>query len=502
MRRAFVLGPYGGGGRPWYRLLPVLLVPWALSACAMVGPRFVAPQVVVPSHFVAAPQDAPPAWPRRSWWKGFGSPALDRLITEAEVHNFSIRIAIAELQAANAQVEVAGAPLLPSISGAGSADTQRVGGNTGGGSGSNNLFSGNGRAVNAQQFAASLQVSYELDFWGKNRDALRAAEADAAASRFNRDTVALTAVSAVATTWFQVLADRDELAIARKNLVATQSLLAQLQAELQAGTTDAVAVAQQAALVAAERATIPSLESQLRQEVIGLGILVGKPPELLTVPVGTLNTLHIPPLMPGVPSALLTRRPDIAQAQANLIAANANVRAAIANFFPSISLTGSAGWQSTALSALIAPGSLLLNAAASLSQPIFEGGALMGDLAVSRAVYREDIVVYEQAVVQAFSNVETALTALHFATEQEHEEQIAIDRAQDAVAAVTAQLAAGIVDVGSVITAQQTLLNDENTYEQARLTRFLAAVNLYEALGGGWHARAATPPRETIIHAE
>ncbi|MHB8565450.1 MAG: efflux transporter outer membrane subunit, partial [Acidiferrobacteraceae bacterium] len=343
-----------------------------------------------------------------------------------------------------------------------------------------------GRTIDTRQFAASLQVSYELDFWGKNRDALRAAEASAAASRFNRDTVALTEISAVASTWFQVLAYRDELATARQNLAASESLLQQLQAELRAGITDAVAVAQQAALVAAERATIPNLRSQLRQEQIGLGILVGRPPEMLTAPASTLNALRVPPLMPGVPSALLARRPDVAQAEANLIAANANVRAALAAFFPSISLTGSTGWQSTALNTLFAPGSLLLSAATSLSQPIFEGGTLSGNLAVSRAIYRQDVAEYEQAVVQAFSDVETALTALHFATEQEHEEQIAIDRAHDALAAVKAQLAAGIVDVGSVLTAQQTLLSDENTLEQARLARFLAAVNLYKALGGGW----------------
>ncbi|MHB8565001.1 MAG: efflux transporter outer membrane subunit, partial [Acidiferrobacteraceae bacterium] len=452
-----------------------------LSACAAIGPRFSAPRVAIPNHFAGAPQNAPPAWPSKGWWKGFGSPELDRLISEAEIHNFSIRIAIAQLQAANAQVEIAGAPLLPSVNGAGSAATQRTGGNA---TGNNGSFPGIGRTIDTRQFAASLQVSYELDFWGKNRDALRAAEASAAASRFNRDTVALTEISAVASTWFQVLAYRDELAIARQNLAASESLLQQLQAELRAGITDAVAVAQQAALVAAERATIPNLRSQLRQEQIGLGILVGRPPEMLTAPASTLNALRVPPLMPGVPSALLARRPDVAQAEANLIAANANVRAALAAFFPSISLTGSTGWQSTALNTLFAPGSLLLSAATSLSQPIFEGGALSGNLAVSRAIYRQDVAEYEQAVIQAFSDVETALTALHFATEQEHEEQIAIDRAHDALAAVKAQLAAGIVDVGSVLTAQQTLLSDENTLEQARLARFLAAVNLYKALGG------------------
>ncbi|MHB8347959.1 MAG: efflux transporter outer membrane subunit [Acidiferrobacterales bacterium] len=464
------------------RVLTASLIGATLSACA-VGPRFAPPHPVVPARFAAAPENAPPAWPDRDWWRKFGSPDLDQLITEAEVHNFSVRIAVAQLQAANAQARIAGAPLLPSLGANGSATDQRYGK----GVAVSGVPAANSPYINTHQFAASLQVSYELDFWGKNRDALRAAEANAAASRFNRDTVALTAVSAVATTWFQILADRDRLLIANRNLAAAESLLAQLRAQLRAGIVDAGTVAQQAALVAGERATIPSLRSQLRQQEIALGILVGKPPELLKLAPATLDSLHIPPLMPGLPSALLGRRPDIAQAEAVLIAANANVRGAIAAYFPSISLTGSGGWQSTALNGLFTPSSELLSATASLAQPLFEGGALSGQLAVSRATYRQDVAVYEETTVKAFSDVETALTALHFATEQEQEERIAVDRARIAFHAVEAQLNAGTVSIGSVLTAQQTLLGDQDSLEQARLARFLAAVNLYEALGGGWH---------------
>lgn len=462
------------------RLIIALSAAITLSGCAL-GPRFHPISMTLPTHFSDAPQNAPPTWPSKTWWRGFGSTALDRLIVAAEHHNFTIRIAVAQLEAANAEVEIQGAPLLPTISANGNGQWQRAPG-------------GNPQSLSAthtlgnRQFGASIQASYELDFWGKNRDALRAAEANAAASRFNRDTVALTAVSAVATTWFQILADRTLLLIGLKNLKAAQALLAQLQAELQAGTTDAVTVAQQAALVGSERATIPTLRSQLRQEILGLGILVGKPPELLAIPGGNLTTLRVPVITPGLPADLLRRRPDIAQAQATLIAANANVRGAIANFFPTINLTGSAGWSSTALNTILAPGSLLLSTATAISQPLFEGGALMGNLAVSRATYKEDVASYEQTVVQALTDVETALTALHYATQQEHRETQAVREARAAVEAVHAQLAAGIIDVSTVLTAQETLLADENSRTQAQLTRLDAAVNLYKALGGGWHA--------------
>ncbi|HUW98331.1 MAG TPA: efflux transporter outer membrane subunit [Acidiferrobacter sp.] len=468
------------GRQKWRRACQTLLLGIPLLSGCTVGPRFHTPRVTVPARYASAPQDAPPAWPSSTWWRGFGSPALNSLIQEAEQHNFTIRIAVAQLQAANAQVEVVGAPLLPTLGANVSGQWQRA-------------PRSNPPTPTSHQFGAAIQTSYELDFWGKNRDSLRAAEANAAASRFNRDTIALTAVSAVATTWFQILADRNALRIGLRNLAVAENLLTQLKAELNAGTTDAVTVAQQAALVASERATIPTLRSQLQQETLGLGILVGKPPELLAAPSGDIAALTVPKIVPGLPAHLLRRRPDIARAEANLVAANANVRGAIASFFPNINLTGSAGWSSAALNTLLAPGSLLLSAAAAIDQPLFEGGALTGNLAVSRATYRENVAVYEQTVVQAFTDVDTALVDLHYATEQQRRAAEAVNEARAALAAVRAQLAAGIIDVSAVLIAEETLLTDENSYTQAQLARLDAAVDLYKALGGGWHAPSPSP---------
>lgn len=462
---------------------PILALALLLSGCA-VGPAFHTPRFTNPTRFVSAPQDAPPRWPRATWWRAFGSAPLDHFIIEAERQNFSIRLAAAQLEAANADAEVAGAPLLPTVSATGNAQWQRV---PHPGAAAGALATG-GRNP-SPFYGASAQISYMVDLWGKNRDALRQALADAEAARFNRDTVALTEVTAVATTWFQILADRDALAIGLRNLAAATRLLAQLKAEFAAGTVDAVTVAQQSALVASERANIPVLRSQLRQETLGLGILVGRPPESLAIPQENIWSLRVPRLMPGLPSSLLRRRPDIAQAQATLIAANAGIRAAIASFFPSISLTGQANESSAALNTLLAPGSLLLNAAASVSQPLFEGGRLTGNLAVSRAVYQEDVATYEETVVRAFTDVETSLTALHYATIQTRREAEAVREARRALSAVRAQLNAGIVDVSAVLTAEETLLGDENSYTQAELTRLDAAIHLYQALGGGWHLR-------------
>ncbi|MDD2877610.1 MAG: efflux transporter outer membrane subunit [Acidiphilium sp.] len=470
------------------RLAAALVSPLILAGC-VVGPSFRAPKLAVPTGFVS-PGTAAPAWPKPGWWRHFGSPELDTLVEAAKLHNFSVVEAIDQLEAANAQVEISGAPLLPAITGTGTGHFQQAGASAAGASSSSSFSKfggvGSSKNIDSHNYAANFQASYELDFWGKNYDALRTAQENAAAAQFNAATVALTEEAAVATTYFQTLTYEDELVIAHRNLDAAQGLLDQLNAEFKAGVVDQPTVAQQAALVASERATIPNLVSELRQQALGLGILTGQAPEFLRVHGGSLNDIHVPRLRPGVPAQLLTRRPDVAEAEATLIGANATVRGAIASFFPSISLTGSAGWQSNALNMLFAPGSMLLSAASSLSQPIFEGGALTGTLNVDRATYREDVAKYEQSVAQAFTDVETAMTALHYATRQEHLQRIAVQRAQAALDGARGQLQAGVVDVSTVLNAEQTLLSDENTLEQARLTRLDAAVNLYKAMGGGW----------------
>ena len=466
-----------------------MLLAGLLAGC-QVGPAFRLPATAVPPQFTArlgasGAANAPPAWPRPGWWRKFGSAELSGLVGAARAHNFSIREAVAQLEIANAEVLGAGAPLLPTLGATGNGSFSQAGSATS--SGSAARFAAAGRKnIDTRQFAASFNASYQLDFWGKNRDALQAAEASAAAARFNTATVALTVEASVATTYFQALADSDQLRTARRNLVAARGLLAQLRAELAAGIADAPTVAQQAALVAAEAATIPNLTSAYRQQVIALGTLTGQAPEFLHVAGGSLGAVHVPRIRPGLPAELLSRRPDIAQARAVLEAANANVRGAIAAFFPAISLTGTLGWQSAALDQLFAPGSLLLSAASSITQPIFDGGALLATLRVDRGTWDQDVAQYEAAVVQAFSDVETAMTALHYATRQEALQARAVARARAALVAAEAQLRAGVVDIGTVLNAEQTLLSDQNTLITARLTRLDAAVGLYKALGGGW----------------
>ncbi|HEX3983215.1 MAG TPA: TolC family protein, partial [Acidisoma sp.] len=252
------------------------------------------------------------------------------------------------------------------------------------------------------------------------------------------------------------------------------------------GFSSVLDVAQQAALVAGQRAEIPNLVSLEKQEVIALGILVGRPPEEIAIAPNTLTRLSSPPVVPGLPIELLRRRPDVAEAEATLVGAVATTRAARAALFPSLTLSGSIGWSNGALNGLLAPQSLIINAAASAAQTLFDNGALSGQVAENRALAKEDAAAYQEAILQAFTDVETALTQLDYAEEQEALQKVAVQQAQLATSVARAQLDVGTVDITTLITSQQTQLTDENTLVTIQLARYEALVALFKALGGGW----------------
>ena len=477
-----------------FGVLPIL----PLMGCD-VGPDYHRPQVDTPFAFTSPGATGPggggpaPVWPSTTWWSGFQSPELDSLIVEAEAHNYTIQSAIAAVSAADAAVRVAGGALLPTITASPSASFSQVDESNGSRSGFGAVTSANGTVtqfgqgiVDTRTYSAELSASYEIDFWGKNLATFRAAEASAVAARFAAQVTALTIVSEVADTWFSALAFQDQLAVARSNLAAASDLLKVEQARLVAGTASLLDVAQQAALVAGQRANIPDLVSLEKQEVIALGILVGRPPEDIAIKPGTLVTIPSPEVVPGLPIDLLRRRPDVAEAEATLVSAVASTRAARAALFPSLTLSGSMGWENDALNGLLAPQSFVLNAAANAVQTLFDNGALSGAVAENRAVAREDADAYQESVLQAYTDVETALTQLHYASQQEGLEREAVQQAELATTVSRAQLLAGTVDITSLLTAQQTQLDDENTLVTVRLARFQALVALFKALGGGW----------------
>ncbi|HET7879573.1 MAG TPA: efflux transporter outer membrane subunit [Acetobacteraceae bacterium] len=464
-----------------------VLLALTLGACDL-GPDYVRPEVEMPVAFRATEGTAAEAWPSEDWWRGFHSPELTDLIEQARVQNFDIVAAIARVRQADAQVRIAGAPLLPNVAATGSASWEQVGATRGGFTGVSRGNSTTG-TIDIHNYAFSpVNIAYEVDFWGKNRAARQSAMASAVFSRFDQEVVALTTVTNVANTWFSALAFADRLDVAQRNLADAERTLAVIRGRLDAGTASALDLAQQESLVAGERANIPALRNQMEQELIGLGILVGRPPEAINVRPGSLTTLALPPVAPGLPSSLLQRRPDVAETEAQLVAANFNIKVARAAFFPSVQLTGQYGFANAALNTLFSPGGTIVSIAAGFTQPLFDGGTLRGQLEQAKGRYDELLANYRKAVVQAFTDVEDGLTAWRFTTEQEVLQRQAVATAQRAANIARAQMEAGTVDVTTVLQAETTLFNAEDLLVQVRLARFQALLSLYKALGGGWVA--------------
>ena len=451
-----------------------------LTGCSL-GPRYERPQLDLPASFRATADTAAAAWPAAEWWRNFHSPELDRLIARARGYNNDLAAAAARVIQADAQVRINGAPLLPSLDATGNYAYQRIGVNS-----STQGLGSNGHYYDSRTYSIGLQASYDLDLFGKNRALAEFAVATAVADRFDQEVVALAVVTSVASTYFQVLSGQDRLHIAERNLRDAEHILEAYRARVVAGTATALDVSQQEALVAGQRANIPSLRNTIEQNRIGLGILVGLPPEQLEVTGGTLETLPLPLVAPGLPSELLARRPDVAEAEADLVAENANIRSARAAFFPDVSLTASGGLTSAALTAITGPGTLVAQLSAALTQTIFDNGLREGQLEQAKGRYAELVADYRKSVLQAFTDVEQALAALRYTTEQEALERAAVAVAQRSADIAQAQLQAGTIDIITSLNTQQTLYTDLDLVAQIRLSRFQALLNLYKALGGGF----------------
>ena len=476
--------------------MPAVLLAAALAGCSL-GPFYQRPALDVPPAFRATADTAEAAWPAQEWWRNFRSAELDALIASARAYNNDLAAAAARIVQADAQVRINGAPLLPTLDATASESYRRTGitGGTGGAGGFGidpvtgapiPRTGSNRRYYDGRVYQGALQVSYDLDFWGRNRALAEASQANAVATRFDQETVALNVVTSVANTYFQVLAGQDRLAVAERNLRDAERILGAFRARLTIGTSNALDVSQQEALVAGQRAGLPNLRNTIEQQRVALGILTGVPPERQRVQGGSLGKLPLPLVAPGLPSELLARRPDVANAEAQLQAENANIRAARAAFFPSVQLTASGGLTSTVLSTITGPGTLVAQLAGNLTQTIFDNGLRRGQLDQAKGRYDELLADYRRAVLQSFTDVEQSLAALRYTTEQEKLERQAIAVAQRSADIAQAQLQAGTIDIITSLNTQVTLYNDLDLLTQVRLARFQALVNLYKALGGGW----------------
>src|ERR1700733_10260082 len=316
-RSYFYVTRFGGKIRIASALTALLLGP-GLSGCIL-GSEKPELGLEVPATYREGGHHAPDAAvPALDWWRGFRSSELTKLMEAAQIYNLDIAVAVAQIIQADAQVGASGAPLLPSVTGTGTVQNEHFGSSSSQSSSSSGLGVGSGGGGGGSTFNSfnfGLTASYMLDFWGKNRATLYAAEENATVSRYNREVVTLTTIVTVANTYFQVLAAQDELRVARRNLTAAERILALIKTQFAGGTASQLDLSQQEALVATVRASIPPLEVTLRQSIAALALLVARAPANFNVNGGGFAQLTVPRVTPGLPSELLYQRPDVRQAE-------------------------------------------------------------------------------------------------------------------------------------------------------------------------------------------
>lgn len=414
------------------------------------------------------------------WWKSFGSPELDQLVARAATGSFDIEAAIARVQQAQATTRIAGAALLPNVSGF--TDVSREGG-----------LLVTDTELEGTGFDLGLAASYELDFWGKNRALRNAAVANFHASEFDRDTVALTVSADVTNSWLQTVALRKRLAIARENLSTAERILATVESQVRAGAATPLDLAQQRGLVAAQRRNVALFRQQANDSETTLATLLGVPPTGFRLGTDSLDALRVPDIDAGIPSSLLARRPDLARAEAQLKAADANIVAARAAMLPDLTLTGSAGFGSDRFRTLF--DNSLYSVAAGLTAPIFDAGALAARRDLAIAQKDELLANYRQAIISAFGDAERSLNAVAGVQAQQLAQDEELAQAQRALALAESRYRAGAETLLIVLTAQQTLYAAQDEAVQLRLSRLQAAVSLFRALGGGWEQRDSASAR-------
>jgi NodT family efflux transporter outer membrane factor (OMF) lipoprotein len=445
-----------------------------LTGCTTAVPQALQPEML-PRSFTGPVLPSAQVWPDTDWWKGFGDADLTALIARAQDGNRDIAAAAARVMQAEAQSTIQRAALFPQIGG--QADHQN-----GGCSGQSCRQFASGKA-----FALTFNASYELDFWGLARDNLRATDEQLKSARFAQQSVALTVTANVADQYLNVLAIRRRIAIANDNIAAINSILDVIKLRVKAGSVSHLDLAREQVQVEAVEAQLPGLETAEKQALFALAVLLGQPPEGFDIKTKELDAILLPAIGAGLPSELLLRRPDIAQAEAGLAAAHANVDAARAAFLPQISLTGSGGFVSGAIGALLQGPNFGYGYGAGLLQTIFDGGRLAGQKDLAEGVQKEFIANYQSAALNAYADVENALMQVANTGKVQDHLKREVDAAREAFEISQLQYRqGGSADLLTVLQAQQALFGAEDQLVQIVLANRQSAIHLYEALGGGW----------------
>ena len=450
-----------------------------LAGCT-VGPKYARPPVDIPGAYRGVPEEeaAKPAGAplgEQKWGEVFQDSQLQELIRAALKQNYDARIAATRVLEAQAQVGITRADQFPTLNGVGTGTNQR------------NPAIGPFPSYGYTIGRVSASAAWDVDFWGKYRRATEAARAELLATDWARQEVNATLVSSVAAAYFQLRELDLELEISKRALASRKESLDLTKTLEEHGISTILDVRQAEQLVYTAAAGIADLERRIGQQEDLLSVLIGSNPRPIS-PRGKelVDQQHPPTVPPGLPSALLERRPDIRQSEQLLIAANARIGVARAAYFPDISLTAEPGFQSSALQTLFNGSSGLWTFAGTVTQPIFNAGKLKSNVRLAEAQQQEAVLTYQQTIQGAFRDVSDSLIAYQKNAEFRAQQELLSTSAQDAAKLSEQRYKAGTTNYLEVLTNETNYLSADLGLAQARLNELLALVQVYKALGGGW----------------
>ena len=456
----------------------ILLFALSFAGCA-VGPNYKRPAVSTPNAYRGLTDEEAAKGQAASiadekWWNVFQDEQLRALIRTSLQQNYDVRIAASRILAAEAQLGVTRSNQFPSVAaGASIADTRTA-------------KSGFFPAFERSTGSVNVSAAWDLDFWGKYRRATEAARANLLATEWARQEVISTLVANIAGAYFQLRALDLDLEISKRTLLSRQESLRLTQILVEHGSTSLLDVRQAEQLVFTAAAEIPALEQQIEQQENFISVLLGQNPG--DIPRGQKLTEQArPPEVPaGLPSTLLERRPDIRAAEQQLVAANALIGVARAAYFPDISLSGSGGFQSAALTGLFSGPAGAWSFGASLTQPIFTAGRLRSNVRLAEAQQQTALLFYQQTIQGAFQSVSDALVAYRKTREFRAQQELLFQSAQDSARLSHMRYNGGVTGYLEVLTNETNAFSAELGLVQAQSNELLALVQVYQALGGGW----------------
>lgn len=451
-----------------------------LAGCAAVGPDYERPANVLPGAYAQAPDDLSAAAVPAEWWKLYADQGLDELVASTLARNADMRIAVARIEEADANLREAGAAFLPEIDLGATPQRQRI-------SGAAATPVPSSIPLVRNDIRVTLGTSFEIDFWGKLRRALEATRALALGTRYAKEVVTLSLSGLTAQAYFSLRSLDAQIALTRSTLVSREETGEMVRRRTLGGVASDLDVNQAESARADASAQLRELQRQRALVEHQLGLLAGRPD--LALPDGDLLTLPVPPLPPaGLPSTLLQRRPDVLQAEQQLIAANAQIGIARAAMFPTISLTAYGGGQSSALSNLLSSSASIWSLGFGLTLPLFDAGRYAARAQAAEARQKQAVGGYQKAVQTAFREVADALANARQTAAAEEDLQARLQAARNTLRLARRRYEAGYSAYLEVLDAQRTANDAGLAFLRNRQTRLSASVDLMKALGGGWSA--------------